>query len=278
MNINLGIGDVILTGKFQNKKIKITSIETNDLGQPTYNGGRPVLKFRIQKLIPVKESKQMNTADKLIQQVLKESKEVFDPKKYIGKDVMYKSTKHDWVVGKLVDVYNNTAVLNNLRTKKGNQQLTGTFGSRSRNIGVKELYPLSHTEGLVDQTPEFNKDKEYTFFPGTISENKVVFDVIKVEQLLKQGWGKRMDNLDVDKRGASWGTGDRGPRTDHGGPPDGDGWLPQSKVEQLRQTYEKKYAPEIKRIKDLFKKNNTQLQSIYVDYGEKGHVSILVDF
>ena len=57
MNIDLKIGDIVLAGKFQNKKVKVTSIGTNELGQPTYNGGNPILKFRIQKLIPIKEMK-----------------------------------------------------------------------------------------------------------------------------------------------------------------------------------------------------------------------------
>lgn len=52
MNIDLKIGDIVLAGKFQNKKVKITSIEKNDIGQPTYNGGKPILKFRIEKLMP----------------------------------------------------------------------------------------------------------------------------------------------------------------------------------------------------------------------------------
>lgn len=56
MEIDLKIGDIVLAGKFQNKKVVVKSIEKNDLGQPTYNGGKPILKFRIEKLIPKKES------------------------------------------------------------------------------------------------------------------------------------------------------------------------------------------------------------------------------
>lgn len=56
MEIDLKIGDTILSGKFQNKKVVVKSIEKNELGQPTYNGGKSILKFRIEKLIPKKES------------------------------------------------------------------------------------------------------------------------------------------------------------------------------------------------------------------------------
>jgi len=56
MEIDLKIGDIVLAGKFQNKKVVVKSIEKNDLGQPTYNGGKTILKFRIEKLIPKKES------------------------------------------------------------------------------------------------------------------------------------------------------------------------------------------------------------------------------
>ncbi len=54
MNINLDIGDIILTGRFKNKPVEVKEFGTDEKGQPTING-RPALKFRIKKLMPKKE-------------------------------------------------------------------------------------------------------------------------------------------------------------------------------------------------------------------------------
>ena len=54
MNIDLKIGDVILTGRFKNKKVVVKEFGVDDKGQPTVNG-RPMLKFRIEKLIPTQQ-------------------------------------------------------------------------------------------------------------------------------------------------------------------------------------------------------------------------------
>ncbi len=51
MKIDLEIGDIVLGGKFKNKRMKVKSIGVDDLGQPTING-RSLLKFRIEKKMP----------------------------------------------------------------------------------------------------------------------------------------------------------------------------------------------------------------------------------
>ena len=50
MNINLDIGDTILTGRFKNKAVVAKQFGKDAKGQPTVNG-RPMLKFRIKKLM-----------------------------------------------------------------------------------------------------------------------------------------------------------------------------------------------------------------------------------
>ena len=54
MNIDLEIGDIILTGKWRNKKEEVKKIGEDSKGQPTINGTQ-ILKFRIQKLLPDKD-------------------------------------------------------------------------------------------------------------------------------------------------------------------------------------------------------------------------------
>ena len=54
LELDLEEGDVILTGKFKNKRTVVKKIGTDDLGQPTVNGMK-ALNFRIEKLMPQKK-------------------------------------------------------------------------------------------------------------------------------------------------------------------------------------------------------------------------------
>tara|TARA_Y100000593_G_C4294140_1_gene329753 strand:+ start:1085 stop:1630 length:546 start_codon:yes stop_codon:yes gene_type:complete len=51
LKLDLEVGDVILTGKFKNKRSVVKELGVDEKGQPTVNG-RPLLKFRIEKLMP----------------------------------------------------------------------------------------------------------------------------------------------------------------------------------------------------------------------------------
>jgi len=51
IKLDLEVGDIILTGRFKNKRTKVKKIGTDKLGQPTING-RSALKFRIEKNMP----------------------------------------------------------------------------------------------------------------------------------------------------------------------------------------------------------------------------------
>lgn len=46
ISLDIKVGDIILGGKFKNKKIKVKEIGTNDKGDITING-KPLLRFRI---------------------------------------------------------------------------------------------------------------------------------------------------------------------------------------------------------------------------------------
>ena len=63
MNLDIQIGDTILTGKFKNKRVVVKEFGVDDKGQPTING-RPILNFRIAKLMPPKEDKKAKEKDK----------------------------------------------------------------------------------------------------------------------------------------------------------------------------------------------------------------------
>ena len=49
--LDLEVGDVILTGRFKNKRTTVRDVGVDDLGQPTINGMK-ALNFRIEKLMP----------------------------------------------------------------------------------------------------------------------------------------------------------------------------------------------------------------------------------
>jgi len=51
MEIDLEIGDIVLGGKFKNKRMKVKTLGVDDIGQPTING-RGLLKVRLEKLMP----------------------------------------------------------------------------------------------------------------------------------------------------------------------------------------------------------------------------------
>ena len=51
LELDLEVGDVILTGRFKNKRTVVKKISTDDLGQPVINGMK-ALSFRIEKLMP----------------------------------------------------------------------------------------------------------------------------------------------------------------------------------------------------------------------------------
>ena len=52
--IDLEAGDIILTGKFKNKRTIVKDIGEDEYGQPTING-KSILKFKIEKFLPKKK-------------------------------------------------------------------------------------------------------------------------------------------------------------------------------------------------------------------------------
>jgi hypothetical protein len=57
IELDIKVGDVVLTGKFKNKRTIVKTIGKDDLGQPTING-MSLLNMRIEKLLPLeKQSK-----------------------------------------------------------------------------------------------------------------------------------------------------------------------------------------------------------------------------
>jgi len=61
LTLDIGVGDVVLTGKFKNKRTVVKEIGKDEYGHPTING-KSILKFKIEKLLP-KDKQSKKTQD-----------------------------------------------------------------------------------------------------------------------------------------------------------------------------------------------------------------------
>jgi len=53
ITLDIKPGDVIFTGRFKNKRTVVKEIGRDEYGHPTING-KSILKFKIEKLLPLK--------------------------------------------------------------------------------------------------------------------------------------------------------------------------------------------------------------------------------
>ena len=64
IELDIEVGDIVLGGKYRNKRIEVKEIGKDELGQPTING-KSILKFRIETHLPdSKKSKKTLEAEK----------------------------------------------------------------------------------------------------------------------------------------------------------------------------------------------------------------------
>lgn len=59
LTIDLALGDIVLAGKWKNKRMVVKSLGTDDLGQPTVNG-KSLLTVRIEKSLPDDKKRKSN--------------------------------------------------------------------------------------------------------------------------------------------------------------------------------------------------------------------------
>tara|TARA_Y100001937_G_C6952966_1_gene255482 strand:+ start:228 stop:470 length:243 start_codon:yes stop_codon:yes gene_type:complete len=63
LTLDLSVGDVILTGKFKNKRTVVKEIGKDEYGHPTING-KSILKFKIEKLLPKEKQSKKTQKEK----------------------------------------------------------------------------------------------------------------------------------------------------------------------------------------------------------------------
>lgn len=108
------------------------------------------------------------------------------------------------------------------------------------------------------------------------SKNNLTFE--QTLQLVNQKWPyrNREGNKFEGEKGDYYlyfSTDDRGPRTDHGGGEDGDDWMDDEQIRQVSRPYINKWSPRLQQLEQDLAKEGVIAQG-YVDYGEKGHVSL----
>ena len=59
IELDIEIGDILLTGRYKNKRIVVRDIGKDEFGQPTING-QSILKFRIEKFLPDEKKSKKN--------------------------------------------------------------------------------------------------------------------------------------------------------------------------------------------------------------------------
>lgn len=115
IKLDISIGDVLLGGRFKNKRILIKSIGKDELGQPTING-KSLLKFRIEKELP-KEKQSKQSREQLkefiineIESILSESVQSIVNLQYpdIIASMLYdKFGKNTYIIAKWLKEYNS---------------------------------------------------------------------------------------------------------------------------------------------------------------------------
>ena len=65
LTLDIDVGDVVLTGKFKNKRTVVKEMGKDEYGHPTING-KSILKFKIEKLLPKNKQSKKTQEEKTI--------------------------------------------------------------------------------------------------------------------------------------------------------------------------------------------------------------------
>jgi|TARA_R110000824_G_scaffold308730_3_gene496173 hypothetical protein len=65
LTLDIDLGDVVLTGKFKNKRTVVKEMGKDEYGHPTING-KSILKFKIEKLLPKNKQSKKTQEEKTI--------------------------------------------------------------------------------------------------------------------------------------------------------------------------------------------------------------------
>lgn len=133
--------------------------------------------------------------------------------------------------------------------------------------GREFTYSLASTTSISTSKPEVKTKKQKK---GLTFEQ--VFELINQKWPYRNREGNKFEGQKGDYY-LDFNTDDRGPRTDHHGPPDGSGWMTDEQVRQVSRPYIDKWRPRLDQLEKELKQAGVDVKT-YVDYGEKGHVAL----
>ncbi len=134
--------------------------------------------------------------------------------------------------------------------------------------GREFTYSITSTDSSPSPSPEVKTKKQKK---GLTFEQ--VFELINQKWPYRNREGNKFEG-GKDSYYLDFNTDDRGPRTDHGGPPDGDGWMSNEQIRQVAKPYYDKWRPRLDQLEKVLKFYAGISVKTYVDYGEKGHVAL----
>lgn len=149
--------------------------------------------------------------------------------------------------------------------------------SNSSSAGPSGWYTFdqAYIEGVLGRL----ETKKPELAPTVVDQKKTKVAKASPDQyinIINQEWSSR----GTWEGGPKWfdlETGDRGPRTDHGGGDDGDDWMDDEQIRSYREPYVKKWMPILKTFQDRLKTKGIAIKNLNVDYGEKGHISLHIE-
>ena len=160
MSITLDIkkGDVILTGKFRNKKVTVKEIGTDEYGLPTVNG-KGIMKIRVEKFMPKKKVKEMKSS---IKQIIKEELKIV-LKEAFSIDDMFKVLYSYGSAVKVADANNfkkNATPADKIHFEKLYRELRANYGTQTWHAIVTFI---KEKGSAIKESEEHQTDETYTY-------------------------------------------------------------------------------------------------------------------
>jgi hypothetical protein len=215
ISIDIKVGDVVLGGKFKNKRITVKDIGKNDKGEVTING-KPLMRFRLTDEKPLKENEDLDFLDSYwkrakdiggrISSELPKTGENFNKISTNFGTTSYSNLDSKWSVN---DLFGSSENLTALANKISHMIQTGKADSIKRMIesivtgDVKTLYHISKPNQW-----DGNKRTKSSLGKGHFRWNSQAYTLTPKEiQIVKNYFGMNNINegLNLDKQSPeSW--------------------------------------------------------------------------
>jgi hypothetical protein len=179
-------------------------------------------------------------------------------------------------------------IVNLLTAKPGISfvQILHDLGIAPKSAGQIKIHTTLKKDLLSGAVRREKEGLSFKYYVGNGTPTEMRARVIKpkdpkeILQVINLMWhypSGRQDQSGWHSNGGSWlsfYTQDRGPRTDHGGGDDGDGWMSPGQINKLKAPYEARWVPRLKELVKALKLKGIKVANYDVDYGEKGHIML----